>query len=240
MSKNNKSEIKHQTFALEIKAIADDGTFTGYGSVFGNVDSYGDIIQPGAFKNTLINGGKKVKLLWQHLSDQPIGVYTNIQEDSYGLLVTGQINLDVQQGAEAYALLKQGALDGLSIGFQTVRSDIDETSGIRTLTEIKLWEISLVTFPANELATVTTVKSALELSRVLAALNEKQLSEVRDLINTFNTSPQDVSAPPVVIDEHPEKPDADKLTDAPHDQDVMHSLEQLSAQLKQFIEHKAE
>jgi HK97 family phage prohead protease len=142
-----------------------DGTFEGYGSVFGVLDSYADVVAKGAFKRTLKEAkqrGVAPALLWQHDPSMPVGVYSDMREDDTGLYVKGQL-ADTQQGQDAYKLLKMGALSGLSIGFRTLKSKLDEESGIRTLTEVELWEVSLVTFPANDAARITGVKSEGEL-----------------------------------------------------------------------------
>ena len=143
-------------FAL--KRLEDDGSFEGYGSVFGLRDSFGDVVAKGAFERTLKEDHRPA-LLWQHNTDQPIGIYTEIREDDIGLFVKGKFTEGVTLADEALLLLKAGALDGLSIGFQTKRSDLDEETGDRTILEVKLFEVSLVTFPANEAARVTDVKA---------------------------------------------------------------------------------
>lgn len=145
---------------LEIKALDEKGMFKGYGSVFGNTDSYQDVVVQGAFKSDLQNKPpEKVKMLWQHNTTQPIGVYHSIVEKPYALEVEGQLLIDdVQQAREAYALLKAGAIDGLSIGYSVENSHIGD-DGKTYLTDLKLWEISIVTFPANDLALIHDVKS---------------------------------------------------------------------------------
>ncbi len=147
---------------FELKALDDEGTFSGYGSVFKKKDAYSDIVAPGAFANTLAEAEKSgimPALLWQHNPTLPIGVWEDMREDKRGLKVTGRLVLETQKGAEAHALMKAGALNGLSIGFETVTSEADEKKRTRTLTEIKLWEVSIVTFPANDAARVQAVKS---------------------------------------------------------------------------------
>lgn len=146
---------------LDVKELSEDGSFTGYGSVFGNVDSYKEIVAPGAFSESLTGWrqkGRMPSLLWQHRSGEPIGVYTEMREDANGLHVKGKLALKTSRGAEAYELLKIGAVGGLSIGFQTREDSLDKVSGIRTLKKVELWEVSLVTFPANDAARVSTVK----------------------------------------------------------------------------------
>ena len=149
---------KHLDFEFDIKGGREDGTFSGYASVFNVVDSQHDIIAKGAFENSLAQK-KSIKLLWQHKMDEPIGVFENIYEDSHGLFVKGKLLLDVKRAKEAYSLLKSGAINGMSIGYSVVSARIDEEEGIRIIEELDLFEVSLVTFPANENATITSVKS---------------------------------------------------------------------------------
>lgn len=141
---------------FEVKEVGTDGTFAGYGSVFGELDSYRDIVMPGAFAKSLKADfsakNRKVPMLWQHDSYNPIGVYEVIREDTKGLYVEGHCNMEVQQGRECHALMKQGALTGLSIGYTTVQSEWDEKAISRKLIEVNLWEVSPVTFPAGDSA----------------------------------------------------------------------------------------
>lgn len=149
------------------------GTFSGYGAVFGNVDSYGDVIAKGAFKRTLARS-KMPKMLLQHggmffggVEDGiPIGKWTSMEEDDFGLAVTGELfALETQKGQYIYEGLKSGALDGLSIGYVPVSFTQGQQAGEpeRTLTDIELYECSIVTFPANTKALVDSVKSIEEL-----------------------------------------------------------------------------
>jgi uncharacterized protein len=154
---------KNSGVALEAKAIKDDGTFEGYGSIFGNVDSYGEIVEPGAFSASLVESRRKgntVKMLWQHDPAQPIGVWTDMAEDSKGLYVSGRLLKDkVPQAAAAYELLKEGALDGLSIGYRVVEAvPHPDKQGVLSLRKLNLKEVSVVTFAANDRARVTDVK----------------------------------------------------------------------------------
>ena len=156
-----------RSFALQIKATGDDGTVEGYGSVFGVRDNYDDVIAKGAFAATLAahkSAGTMPAMLWQHDADKPIGVWTEMVEDEKGLRIKGQLAMETVKGKEAHALLKMGALNGLSIGFMSKEWAYDRETEVRTLTEIDLWEVSLVTFPANEKARVTNVKSADEMA----------------------------------------------------------------------------
>lgn len=149
---------KTRDFSFELKSISETGTFEGYGSVFGVKDSYDEIVAPGAFAETLASG-KMPSMLWQHRSGEPIGVYTSMEEDSIGLKVSGQLAMKTARGAEAYELLKMKAISGLSIGFVTREDSFDRVTGIRTLKKVDLWEVSLVTFPANDAARVQGVKA---------------------------------------------------------------------------------
>lgn len=158
--------MNRKSFNLNIKAVQEDGFFSGYGAVFGNLDWYNDIILPGAFKNTLAKWNEKGKfppVLWNHSSNEPIGVYTKLVEDERGLYVEGKLLVDdVPKAKSTHALLKAGAIDGLSIGYRTVKSSYNENTDIRELIELDLGEISIVTTPANEKSTVISVKSKLE------------------------------------------------------------------------------
>lgn len=152
-----------RAFTLSLKATGDDGTIEGYGSVFGVRDNWDDIIAKGAFATSLADhksAGTMPAMLWQHEADEPIGVWTEMKEDAKGLYIKGQLVLETMRGKEAHALLKAGALNGLSIGFMSKQWSYDTETDIRTLTEVDLWEVSLVTFPANEKARITNVKAS--------------------------------------------------------------------------------
>lgn len=157
-------KMERKTFALDVKAVEKSGEFSGYLSVFGNVDSYGDIVMPGAFSETLADWNSKERLppiLWQHRSGEPIGPFTKMQEDQRGLYVEGKLLVDeLQRAKEAHALLTHKVISGMSIGYETIGVEKGE-NGLRKLTKLKLWEGSIVTFPANEEAQVSAVKSAL-------------------------------------------------------------------------------
>ncbi len=144
------------THPLEIKVTEEPGFFEGYGSIFGARDHDGDIVERGAFASSLKS--RIPALLWQHNPAQPIGRFDEVREDERGLYVKGRLAL-TGKGAEAYALLKMGAMNGLSIGFVTKEASRDVKSGVRTISRAELVEVSLVTFPANELARVQAVKS---------------------------------------------------------------------------------
>ena len=171
--------MKYLNRPIEIKAVNEDGLFSGYASVFEEIDSYRDIVKRGAFEKTLAESeskGRAVPILWQHDAAKPIGVYTELKEDEHGLYVEGQLNMDVQQAREALSLLRQKALSGISIGYNSVRYDTDVKSGVRRLYELKLYEASLVTFPACDGARVTDVKT------ILADGNLPSLPEFEDFL----------------------------------------------------------
>ena len=148
----------------EFKALDEtSGSFEGYLSIFGNVDSYKDIVEPGAFQKTIKDatsrGGKYLfPLLWQHDPKEPIGGFSSMKEDGRGLRVQGQIDVTTPRGQQAYSGLKMGYLDGLSIGYDTIKQKY--AGDIRHLLELRMWEGSVVTFPANDLTRVTNVKAA--------------------------------------------------------------------------------
>jgi uncharacterized protein len=137
------------------------GVFQGYASLFGRRDSQGDVVMPGAFAETLrIRGVENIRMLFQHNPAEPVGTWIELRETERGLQVKGRLNLKVQRGRELLALLESGGLDGLSIGFKTVRARTERVRGTRQLLAIDLWEISLVTFPMLDGARVSAVKSA--------------------------------------------------------------------------------
>lgn len=165
-------ELKYIDRPFEVKAVDDKGRFSGYGSVFGNVDAYQEVVAPGAFAESLAawkDAGKLPPVLWQHRSGEPIGPYLEMREDAHGLFVEGQLLVDdVARAKEARALMKAKAVNGLSIGFVTREDSFDKVTGVRTLKKIDLWEVSVVTFPANPAAQISNVKSAVEALESLA------------------------------------------------------------------------
>lgn len=159
---------KHLAAAFKVKSIGEDGTFSGYGSVFDVVDSYSDVVHRGAFADSLKDWAKKGSfpaMLWQHKFDEPLGPYTRMEEDEHGLYLEGRLLIeDDPLARRAHAHLKAGSITGLSIGYSIApgggRWDPDQ--GVYHLTKVDLWEVSLVTFPANDAARVETVKHALQ------------------------------------------------------------------------------
>ena len=144
----NELEHKFCRFGEDVQ-VADGTVIEGYASLFGAKDQGGDIVQAGAYGASLAalqGAGRKVKMLWQHDPREPIGVWDEIREDAKGLYVKGRLLDSVAKGREAAALIDAGAIDGLSIGYRTVKATKD-TKGQRLLAELELWEVSVVTFP---------------------------------------------------------------------------------------------
>lgn len=136
-------------FAGGAPVLTEGSVIEGYASLFGVADQGGDVVMPGAYAASLarlVAKGDKVRMLWQHDPMRPIGVWDEIHEDGKGLWVKGRLLPEVAQAREAAALIQAGAIDGLSIGYRTVRADRD-AQGRRRLAEVELWEVSLVTFP---------------------------------------------------------------------------------------------
>ncbi|MGE6743525.1 HK97 family phage prohead protease [Allorhizobium pseudoryzae] len=147
--------------SLTLSDLCGDGRFAGYASVFGEVDLGKDVIERGAFRTSLIErGAGGVRMLYQHDPNEPIGAWTLIREDQRGLYVEGLLSGGVARAREVFALMKSGALDGLSIGFRTVKARADSRLGVRRILEADLWEISVVTFPMLPSARVSNVKHA--------------------------------------------------------------------------------
>jgi HK97 family phage prohead protease len=144
---------------VDLKQVEADGTFSGYASLFGEIDLGNDLVMPGAFRESLAaRGTQGVKLLFQHDPNEPIGVWLDLQEDARGLFARGRLMPEVTRAREVLSLMRAGALDGLSIGFRTVQGRTDPASGVRRLDKIDLWEISVVTFPMLPEARVSAVK----------------------------------------------------------------------------------
>lgn len=151
------NEFKHYTAdIIELKLDEESRVIEGYASVFNNVDSYNDIVLPGAFTKSIKK--RKPAMLWQHESGQVIGMWDTMEEKPKGLFVKGKL-VDTTMGEDAYKLVKMGAVTGMSIGYSAKQYEIDQEKGTRKLMEVDLYEVSLVTFPANERAQITRVKS---------------------------------------------------------------------------------
>jgi HK97 family phage prohead protease len=153
---------KHLTGAFELKELGLNGYVAGYASVFGAVDAQREQVAKGAFTRTLKDWqktGRQPAMLWMHNAAQPVGVWRRLAEDQNGLAVEGALAIKTQGGADAYELLKMGAVTGLSIGYRTVASALDARNRVRTLHDVDLFEVSLVTFPANDQARIRAVKA---------------------------------------------------------------------------------
>lgn len=165
---------------MTIKTGIEKGRFCGYASVFNVTDAHGDVVVPGAFRDSLDQWRRRKKwpkLLWQHDPNRPVGCITHLAEDAHGLYMEAQLLLDLTQGHEAYVMLENGVLEGLSIGFKPLRHRRDPKTGVRYLDTINLYEVSVVTFPANGDAQVHQVKNEglqdrLDALRLALTLNE--------------------------------------------------------------------
>lgn len=184
--------VKRRDVDFEIKAVEKDGFFSGYGSVFGVVDSYKEIVLPGAFADSIAERAaknRKLPVLWQHRSAEPLGVYEVVKEDKAGLYLEGRLLVDdVVQAREAHALMKVGAVTGLSIGYYVREDSWDEKERIRSLKKLDLQETSIVTFPANDEARVDAVKS------LLAGGNLPSLSDFEDFLREAGFSKSQATA----------------------------------------------
>jgi Escherichia/Staphylococcus phage prohead protease len=141
--------------------IDSEGTVEGYASLFGVVDAARDMVMPGAFRETLrLRGLRRIPMLFQHDPAEPVGVWLELREDHRGLYARGRLIPEVARARELFALVDSGAVDGLSIGFRTVKGRVDPKSRIRKIDQVELWEISIVTFPLLAGARVRAVKGA--------------------------------------------------------------------------------
>ncbi|TPW28603.1 HK97 family phage prohead protease [Martelella alba] len=152
--------METKAFALDLKSVSEAGVIEGYASIFGNVDLGGDKVMPGAFVDGLVKArqtGRKIMMLWDHDPSQPIGVWDDLAEDAKGLRGKGQLVMDVPRAREVHALIKAGAIGGLSIGYKTKSAEPE--GNVRLLKALDLYEVSPVVFPMNERAKITAVKS---------------------------------------------------------------------------------
>lgn len=159
--KSGAAALKIRDFDLELKSEADGYKLTGYGSVWGTVDSYREVVEKGAFAESLAAlkaKGRKLPMLWQHRSGEPIGVWDVLKEDDRGLYLEGTLLKGVQAAEEAKIRAAAGAVTGLSIGYYVREDSYDQVEKVRTLKRLDLVETSLVTFPANDDARVEAVK----------------------------------------------------------------------------------
>lgn len=158
------------------------GHFVGMASVFNVPDLEGDVIAPGAFTKSLQERGGVVPLLWQHDRREPVGL-VKLEETSHGLQANGEIDLEIAEGKRAFSAATRRYVRGLSIGFDTLKDEIDREKNVRRLTEIRLWEVSLVTFPAQPLAQVTATKAMAVLSQLKSADELRVMSERMSALN---------------------------------------------------------
>lgn len=155
-------DVERKQIPLDVKKFASTGEFSGYASLFDRVDLSKDRISRGAFRVSLkARGPAGIRMLFQHDPFEPIGTWQTVAEDARGLFVRGKIAADTQRGGEVLKLLQAGALDGLSIGFKTKSSLTDRKTGVRTIREADLWEISIVTFPMQPQARISDIKQRL-------------------------------------------------------------------------------
>jgi Escherichia/Staphylococcus phage prohead protease len=184
---NVKEVAVRKDFKLRLKGSVDEatGSFKGVASVYGNVDLGGDVVDRGAFDKTL-QEGRTFPLLWQHMPNMPIGS-VQITDSDLGLQVDGKLVLEDPQARIALAHLKARTIKGLSIGYDTIKDSIE--NGVRHLKELRLWEVSVVTFPMNEAAMVTSVKSIDDARRVLreAAANPDEQGALRSLLKEIRS-----------------------------------------------------
>lgn len=187
-----------QRIYTEIKAIGNDGTFTGIASMYGVSDVEGDIIEKGAFTKT-IRENPEVPILWQHEEDEVIGLGT-VAEKGNKIEVTGKLDMEDPVAQNAYRKIKNGLVKGLSIGFMAIKKTFGEENGVfvRRLQEIKLMEVSIVTFPAMAQAQITSVKNADEIAQRLAAA-EARLSALEQKATT-EPAPAATATPEPVSD----------------------------------------
>jgi HK97 family phage prohead protease len=136
------------------------GRFSGYASVFNRLDSGGDIVMPGAFTKSLQKRRGRIRLLFQHDPKEPVGLWESLAEDGHGLFVTGRLTGGVERADALRRLIDERALDGLSIGFRTVKASREPGTGHRRLHEIDLYEVSIVTFPMMEDARIAAPLTA--------------------------------------------------------------------------------
>lgn len=164
-------QTKHVDVELEVKELSEDGTFKGYASVYGVKDLDGDIIEQGAFKDAKPG----IPMLWQHDTRSPIGKFPVLRDEPKGVYIEGKLTLGVRQADEAYALLKDGVPLALSVGFSVPPGGMewDDKNKVRRIKQAKLWETSIVTFPANPKAQILAVKGATSFSNLPLAPRDK-------------------------------------------------------------------
>lgn len=188
-----------QRRTIEIRAIDGEAGISGYASHFGSIDSYGTAMKKGAFTKTLQERADRIPVLWNHWSDTVIGKPTELREDDTGLYFNAEIVEETAQGAEVMALLRNGVPLGMSFGFETIKSRPMEEGDaldwsqapefykqpenrdyVRVIEEVRLWEISVVTFPANEMATIDSVRAAEQVDALSTLLEDLRAGRIPD------------------------------------------------------------
>lgn len=220
-SENATREYKSVSFDLE-SADEKTGEFSGYASVFGNVDDGGDIVDKGAFSKTIVEDFARIKILSQHdQCELPIGKPIELREDDKGLYIRGKIS-NTQKGRDIQTLLKDGVLNELSIGYEAIDYEIDEENHVRHLKQIRLWEVSIVTWAMNDQATIDDVKSLAEelraeaksgkMSRARLNALKPFIAVVRELVEILSPFLEPHEPEPSKPDPEPEPPEKQKKT----------------------------
>lgn len=220
-SENATREYKSVSFELE-SADEKTGEFSGYASVFGNVDDSGDIVDKGAFSKTIVEDFARIKILSQHdQCELPIGKPIELREDDKGLYIRGKIS-NTQKGRDIQTLLKDGVLNELSIGYDAIDYEIDEENHVRHLKQIRLWEVSIVTWAMNDQATIDDVKSLAEelraeaksgkMSRARLNALKPFIAVVRELVEILSPFLEPHEPEPSKPDPEPEPPEKQKKT----------------------------
>ena len=201
---------EYKAFRFELESATENGEFSGYAAVFGNLDSGSDIIEKGAFSKTIREDFDRIKILSNHDNyDLPIGKPLELREDEKGLFIRGKIS-DTQKGRDIQTLLKDGVLTEMSIGYDAIDFDYDGTTGIRHLKEVKLWEVSIVTWAMNDQATIDEVKSLAEAlkSEVKAGkITQSRLNALKPFISVVRELVEILGPflePPAPVQDEPE------------------------------------
>jgi uncharacterized protein len=221
--------METRAFPLKLKSVSTDGTFLGYGSTYGNLDLVGDIVQPGAFAQSIQSQGKGYPLLWVHDQETPLGI-AKISDSQTGLVVNGQLLMSDPNAVRVHGHLQMGSVRGLSIGFASpdpAQTSYDE-NGTRILRSIRLFELSLCPVPANPLAIVTSVKSArrsfAEMAHFMQDIRSKAApldDETRAHVQTIYEHALSMLGYP---DDDPDDQDDDQDQDDPFDEDAAKAL----------------
>lgn len=197
-------ERKDVAFDLDTKSLTDQGEFEGYAATFGNVDQGGDICVSGCFAESLQKRpAGKVKMLLHHDTRRPCGAWSVLSEDSRGLNVKGRLLLSTTDGRETYEFMRADVFDAMSIGYRALADEIDRANGVRKILKADLMEVSIVTFPMNERASISSIKSAAEFTTqdwrdLEAALRDEGLSRadsVKAVSGLKNWFRRDAEAP---------------------------------------------